>query len=277
MPRRTCSTPLPALIIALTSTASADAQVVSVRDIDYRPDEVTADGRDLLDVHHSSGAGKAPVVVFLHGGALRAGDKDRAEPFAARIVPLGFVVVAPNYRLSPQVQHPAHVQDAAVATAWAFRHAHSYGGDPERVYLAGHSAGAYLAALLVLDPTHLAVHGLRPGCLRGTIAISPFLYVEETAADRPKDVWGEDPDAWRAASVSPHIRPGQGRMLLIYADGDEPWRKRQNELFVQQMHDAQNADIRAVEVPDRDHSSLVTKMADPDDQIGDLIRQFAQP
>ena len=74
-------------------------------------------------------------------------------------------------------------QDAAAATAWVINNIVRYGGDPENVYVSGHSAGAYLAALLVLDPTHLRTHHITPASLRGSIPISAFLYVEETAAD----------------------------------------------------------------------------------------------
>ena len=71
-----------------------------------------------------------------------------------------------SYRLTPSVMHPAHVQDAATATAWVVDNIAPYGGDPENVYVAGHSAGAYLAALLTLDPTHLGAHPSLPTYVR---------------------------------------------------------------------------------------------------------------
>jgi acetyl esterase/lipase len=195
---------------------------------------------------------------------------------AQRLVREGFVVVAPNYRLSPGVQHPAHVEDAAAAVAWVAGNIGSHGGDPAKIYLSGHSAGAYLAVLLALDPSQLRGQGVDVATLAGTVAISPFLYVEETARERPKVVWGNDPADWLAASVSPHIASGKGPMLLIYADGDDPWRKEQNERFVREMTAAGNRNVRAVEVADRDHLTIHSAMAAEDDAVGDLIVEFVR-
>jgi acetyl esterase/lipase len=248
--------------------------VVATRDVDYLAGTDYAEDKDKLDVFMPKGAAGAPVIVFFHGGALQQGDKSHGELLARRFVPEGVGVVSANYRLSPGVMHPAHIQDAAAAFAWVIKNIERYGGDPERVYVSGHSAGAYLATLMALDPAHLAAHGLGLDAVRGTIAISPFLYVEETAKDRPKTVWGEDPDAWMNASVTPHIEPGKGPMLLIYADGDAEWRRGQNDTFGEAMRTAGNSDIRVLEVPNRDHITLVTQMNTADDEIGGLVLRF---
>ena len=228
----------------------------------------------VLFIYMPVGADDVPVIVFFHGGRLRAGDKSYGRVVASRMVPQGIGVVSTNYRLSPSVMHPAHVQDAAAATAWVFENIGRYGGDPDNLYVAGHSAGGYLAALLALDPTHLGAHGLSLASIQGTIPISPFLYVEETAADRPKDVWGENPSDWLAASVTPHITDGKARMLLIYADGDNEWRRRQIESFGEAMRIAGNDGVRVVEVPERTHLSLMSEMNAADDQIGNLVLSF---
>lgn len=250
------------------------AQGVVTNDVDYMSEVDYEDGKDLLDIYMPEGADDVPVIVFFHGGALRAGDKSLGRVVASRMVPEGIGVVSASYRLTPSVMHPAHVQDAAAATAWVYENIRRYGGNPNNLYVAGHSAGAYLAALLALDATHLGAHGLSPASIQGTIPISPFLYVEETAADRPKDVWGEDPADWLAASVTPHITAGKGRMLLIYADGDDDWRRRQNDTFGEAMRTAGNHGVRVVEVPERTHTSLMSEMNAADDQIGDLVLRF---
>ena len=128
-----------------------------------------------------------------------------------------------------------------------------------------------MATLMALDPAYLAAHGLGLDVVRGTIAISPFLYVEATAKNRPKTVWGEVPGAWMNASVTPHIEPGKGPMLLIYADGDAEWRRGQNDTFGEAMRAKDNSDIRVVEVPNRDHMTLMTQMNTADDQIRGLV------
>ena len=261
-------------LFSLLATMPVLAQGVVTRDVDYMSAVDYEDGKDLLDIYMPEGVADAPVFVFFHGGALRVGDKSAGQVVAQRLVPHGIGVVSASYRLTPSVMHPAHVQDAAAATAWVVEHIGSYGGDTENVYVSGHSAGAYLAALLALDPTHLDAHHLTPASIRGSIPISAFLYVEETAADRPKDVWGTDPADWLHASVTPHISTAKGRMLLIYADGDDDWRRRQNETFGEAMDAAGNHNVHVVEVPNRNHGSLMSQMNAPDDEIGALMLRF---
>jgi acetyl esterase/lipase len=113
--------------------------------------DVAFDSVNGLDVYAPTAAAAAPVIVWLHGGALVEGDKKTEQAIAERFVEAGFVTVVPNYRLSPAVSHPEHARDAAAAVSWALANARSYGGDPSRVFVGGYSAGAYLAALVVAD------------------------------------------------------------------------------------------------------------------------------
>lgn len=268
---------------ALVSSASAAAQTprprtglddaIVTRNVDYMAGTDYADRKDRLDIYMPAEAENAPVLVFFHGGALMRGSKERGEVVAERLVPHGVGVVSANYRLSPAVMHPAHMEDAAAAVAWVIENIGRYGGDPFDVYVSGHSAGAYLAALMALDPSYLADHKLTTDAVRGWIPISAFLYVEETAPDRDRSVWGEDPATWLAASVRPYVAPGKGPMLLIYADGDDGWRRDQNDRFGEAMEEAGNH-VRVVEVPDRNHGSLMSEMNADDDRIGDLVLEF---
>lgn len=242
-------------------------------DIDYLDGSDYLNQKDRLDIFMPASFDPVPVIVYFHGGALRMGEKADAYVVASQLSTLGIGVVTPNYRLTPAVMHPAHIEDAAAATAWVMQNIEDYGGDPDSIYLAGHSAGAYLAILLALDAKYLQTHSLNSNSIRGSIAISPFLYVEETASDRPKDVWGIDPVQWLAASVSPHIEEGKSPMMLIYASGDDKWRKRQNKKFGKAMRALGN-DVRVKQVPKRDHMSLISKLNADDDQITELILTF---
>jgi len=267
---------------AMTAAAQAATPVeigvpgVADRDIDYRPDDDIADGRDLLDVYMPDGSALAPVVVFFHGGALMEGDKQHGAILARRLVPAGIGVVSANYRLSPAFAHPTHLQDAAAAVAWVVANIADYGGDPDRIFVSGHSAGAYLAAVLALDAGLLGHHDLGLDALAGSLPISAFLYVEETAKDRPKTVWGEDPAVWLQASVTPHIAPGKGPMLLIYADGDDDWRKAQNERLATAMQAHGNSGITTREVTGREHTTVLTGLNEVDDQVGTLMVEFIE-
>ena len=262
------------LIFPLFESALADPVVI--RDVDYISETDYADGKDLLDIHMPEKANNAPVFVYFHGGRLMRNSKERADEVGIRLAAMGIGLVSANYRLSPDVMHPAHVQDAAAATAWVIENISKYGGDPEKLYLSGHSAGAYLAVLLALDATHLAAYNLTPDVIRGVIPISPFLYVEETAAVRSKVVWGENPADWLKASVTPHIKADKAPMLLIYADGDDEWRKIQNERFGEEMRAVGNEDTDVIEMPNRNHGTLIDHINMDDDLIGDLLLKFVE-
>jgi acetyl esterase/lipase len=150
---------------AVTPRARADAAkkahaVRATYDVRYYP------GRDrqLLDVFAPRDVKNAPVVLFVHGGTWMFGDKNfrglyrGVGTFLARN---GVVAVLINYRLSPAVKHPEHVKDVARAFAWTRRNIRSYGGDPDRIVLCGHSAGGHLVSLLATDKTYLSDPALK--------------------------------------------------------------------------------------------------------------------
>ena len=256
------------------------AQIKVISDIDYLPEESYENNKDLLDIYMPEGAKDVPVIVYFHGGALLQGDKSWGKDIGTRVAESGVGLISVNYRLSPGVQHPAHTQDAAAATAWVIKYIKHYGGDPEKVYVGGHSAGAYLAALLALDSELIKEAGIDTPSLAGAVLISAFLYVEETAKDRTardsiyQSIWGMNPQDWFKASVSPHLGPNRDNLLLIYADGDEDWRKEQNQRLVQVLRNAGNQRVKYQEVPNRNHLSLLTDILAEDDQIVQLLCNF---
>ena len=150
-----------------------------------------------------------------------------------------------SYRLSPQVSHPAHIQDAAAAFAWVKRNIRQHGGDPDRIIVIGHSAGAYLAALLVTDSRYLAAHKLSPNDIRGIVPVSGFFWVDKpgVAPDRPKEVWGAEPRVWMEASPARYLRADLPPVLLINTDGDEEWRRKQNDDMAAALRAAGNKDV----------------------------------
>jgi acetyl esterase/lipase len=122
-----------------------------------------ADGqRYKLDVYTPQNpiAGGAPVVMFLYGGAWKAGDKFEYEFVGRALASQGFVTVIPDYRLYPEVTYPAFLEDAAKALKWIEDNIAEYHGDPQRVFLAGHSAGAYNAVMLALDQSFSREYGV---------------------------------------------------------------------------------------------------------------------
>jgi len=107
--------------------------------------------RRVLDVYALRGARNAPLVVFFYGGSWQGGRKGTYRFLARALAARGVVVVVPDYRVYPDVRFPAFLEDAAAAVAWAKTHAADFGGDAHKMFLMGHSAGAYIAAMLAYD------------------------------------------------------------------------------------------------------------------------------
>jgi acetyl esterase/lipase len=129
--------------------------------------------RQRLDTYTPRAAAEPrPVVVFFYGGGWDSGSRESYLFVAEALASRGFVVVVPDYRIYPEVVFPAFLDDSAAAVAWAVRNARAIGGDPGRVFLMGHSAGAHIAAMLALDPQYLARAGLTPAALSGFIGLA---------------------------------------------------------------------------------------------------------
>jgi acetyl esterase/lipase len=264
-----------ALLGAAGNTAAAQIRVE--HDIKYIANADYADNKDKLDVYIPPNAKSAPVIVSLYGGALTAGDKSEQPYVGERFAEAGYVTVLINYRLSPTVAHPGHVQDAAAAVAWVKKNIAKYGGDPGKIVLTGHSAGGYLISLLLLDPRYLAAVGMKPSDIRGAAPVSGFFYVEGTGVgpDRPKYIWGADPKAWPAASPASYVRADVPPMLLLYADGDDAWRRQQQVDFAAALRAAGDKNIETHMIAGRSHLTVWYTMENGQDETSRAIEAFA--
>jgi acetyl esterase/lipase len=264
--------------VSISVASSAAAQVRVVADVDYVASAEYADKKDRLDIYVPDGARNAPVIIAIHGGGLRGGDKSGQTGIGQRLASAGHVTVVVNHRLSPGVSHPAHIEDIATAVAWVKKNIATHGGDPGRVFVIGHSAGAYLAALLATDRRYLAAHGMRPQDIRGFVPVSAFFYVDRqgVAPDRPKDTWGTDVNVWKSASPGTHIESGLPPFLLLYADGDDEWRRKQQTEFAGAMRAKGNRDIETREIAGRTHNSVWFDMAKGEEETSRAIVDFVR-
>lgn len=267
------------LVAALSLTFAAQPSTVKViNNIPYLTGASYSNDFDKLDLYLPEGKRGVPVIVWIHGGALTQDDKNLEVATGKRFAAAGLVTATVNYRLSPAVSHPAHVEDAAASFAWVKRHVAEYGGDPNNIFLVGHSAGAYLAALLVTDERYLRAHGLSARDVRAVAPISAFFWVEKegVAPDRPKSVWGTDPNVWVDASPAHHLRAGMPPTLIVYADGDEPWRRQQNADMAAAMRAAGSPLVDLVEIPNRTHMSIWRKIGEDGDPTADRVIAFVK-
>src|SRR5215471_15874097 len=231
------------------SNAPRDAVRV-VHDVRYSPAAGADDGsgKDRLDLYLPQGKTAFPVLVSLHGGGLVEGDKNEQAFVGQTFASTGIGTAVVSYHLSPQVTHPRHVQDAAAAVAWVKKHIAEYGGNPALVFLTGHSAGAYLAGLLITDGRYLAAVGLSPRDVRGVALVSGFYWVERVAPDRDRSIWGHDVARWVDASPAHHLGPGVPPVLLLYADGEEAWRREQSKEMAAALRAAGNSEVAIAEI-----------------------------
>jgi acetyl esterase/lipase len=263
---------------AIATTATAETYAVRVvRDLPYLQGAGYADDKDKLDLYLPEGRTNAPVIVSYYGNQLMGGDKSEDAYVGRRFASAGFVTAVVNYRLSPGVSHPAHAQDAAASFAWVKRHIKEYGGNPDRVFVIGYSAGGYLAALIATDPRYLAAHKLSPRDIRGAVPVSAFYYVEGrgVAPDRDKSVWGTDRNVWVDASPAHHLKGTPPPMLILYADRDEEWRRQQNVEVAAAMKAAGHANVEIAMISGRNHATIWSRVADADDPTAEHIIRFS--
>ncbi|HYM36428.1 MAG TPA: alpha/beta hydrolase [Steroidobacteraceae bacterium] len=199
------------------------------RDIKYGALE-----RQALDVYvPSQTKAPRPVVIFVHGGSWISGSKDRYRFVADSLTSRGYIAVLPNYRLFPDVKFPAFVDDVAQALAWTHSHAAEFGGDPQKIFFVGHSAGAHIAAMILFDPQYLARAGAERAWIKGFVGLAgpyDFLPLKEQYL---RDIFG--PESRYAQSQPINFVAGDAATipptLLIHGEDDQTvWPKNSKNL-----------------------------------------------
>lgn len=175
--------------------------------------------RQQLDVYSPKAAQGRPIIVFWYGGGWENGRKSQYRFVGAALAKAGYVAVLPDYRLYPEVKFPAFVHDGADALAWVASHAADIGGDPKRIYVAGHSAGAHLAAMLAYDRSQLERVGLRADTVRGFIGLSGP-YALDPNNDTYRAIFAKpfDKPDWQPVQLA---KAGAPPALLMHGDADD--------------------------------------------------------
>jgi arylformamidase len=282
-------TPTTATTPAMTPTASS-AELKRTLDIRY----VTMPGVEAklhsLDVYAPKEAKGAPVLVFVHGGGWRGGDKSNrghGENLAQRYCAEGFVLVSVNYRLTPAGQHPANIQDVAKAVAWVHGHIAEHGGDPAQMSIMGHSAGAHLASLVAADERWLKAEGktldiLKRAVLLDTAAYDIPRFIKEFAGDRQGagmkalyvSAFGDTEAAWRDASPQLHLALNKHTppMLLFYT-GTRMAAKTLAPAFAEALTRV-GAPSRAVDTITLEHNEILSNAAVKEHPLAQLVLRF---
>lgn len=221
-----------------------------------------AGSRHQLDIYSPKQAGSAPVVVFFYGGGWEEGDRDYYRFAAAALANMGVVVVVPDYRVYPQTVFPGFVEDGALAVRWTFDRIAEHGGNPRRIFLMGHSAGAHIAAMLAFDRRYLAAHGLEPGRdLAGIIGLSgPYDFLP-LHSEVLKTIFG--PPETLARSQPIEFVDGSGPPALLITGGGDRTVDPGNTTRLAARIRSKGGVVRDITVPHIGHAPVLGAIAAP--------------
>ncbi len=244
----------PALLNTIARNPDSDTAVV--RDIRYGEGE-----RQVYDLYVPARPGPHPVLVFFHGGSWKAGSKDSYAFAGKRFAAEGFLTAVPSYTLTPEGAYPVFMEDAAAALADVLERAPDYDGDPDRLFLIGHSAGAYIAVQLALAPEFLDAEGLAPGAIDAVAGLSgpyDFLPLE---AGVGLDTFGKADDR-EATQPANRVTPEAPPMILITGTDDDTVLPRNTAALADRLREAA-VPVEMRRYPGIDHAGTVIALAFP--------------
>jgi acetyl esterase/lipase len=244
-----------------------------VRDVPYGDDPA-----QKIDVYKTAGKTPAPVVIFIHGGAWQYGDQKQLAAMGKVLADRGVVAFLIDYRKYPQVTYPAFVDDTVAALNWVMAHAAEYGGDPARVVVAGHSAGAHLTVIPFTDDTFRKKLAFDPMAIRGLVPISgPFVFAEvgEHAASQKElhNVMGGE-EGYRKSEPIGYPRADLPPVLVMNGDKDDLTPLPQAERYAEALK-AAGANVRFEKIAGTDHITVLLPLvgAEPG-RAGDVFFGF---
>jgi arylformamidase len=272
------------LVAIVLCVSDVYAQRVT-RDIPY----ATVHERQVLDVYAPEGAKNLPVVFWIHGGGWQAGNKSMVGVKPKAFTQAGFVFVSINYRLLPTVDMGALTNDVATALGWVQKNVATYGGDPTRLFVMGHSAGGQLAALMCTDEKYAKAHGFSLTTIKGcvpvdadTFDIPAIIEVAETRArvhqlplptNGHRQKFGNDPEKHRDFSAVTHVAANKGipPFLILHITGNPD-----TSAQARRLADVLQAAGIPVKVVGRDntHEGLNDEIGVPDDLVTKEVFAF---
>ncbi|GAA4642353.1 hypothetical protein GCM10023115_05250 [Pontixanthobacter gangjinensis] len=209
----------------------------------------------------SDTAAAKPVFLFIHGGGWRSGDIDDYGFLARGLAPEGYVVVLAGYRLGPDGVFPAMLEDSAKAVAWTTANIAKFGGDPEAIFISGHSAGAYNVAMLGLDRQWLGREGLGTEAIAGIIGLSGPYDFHPFTADSTKLAFGGANDPLTTQPIN-FARADAPSMLLVQGEKDTVVKPRNTTALARAI--TQNGGkVETAMFADMDHNAPILALASP--------------
>ena len=277
-------------LLACSIPLSSKAQQLTA-DIPYTTQKHV---RHVLDIYtpESKSERSLPVIFWIHGGGWQVGDKSDVGLKPKVLTEKGFVFVSTNYRLLPDVDMQTLTEDVAQSLAWVHQNISRYGGDPNRLFVGGHSAGAQLAALICIDDRYLKPLKVPLKALRGCIPVDGDTYdipkIIMTAEHRQaiyggkmftnghRQKFGNDPQKHVDFSAVTHVAPNKSipPFLLLYFSGNPDTRAQANRLAAV----LKDADIPALAFgkSNTNHSQLNNDLGKPEDPATERLLEFLE-
>jgi len=215
--------------------------------------------RRILDVYTPENPtdDPAPVVLFVSGGGWTQGDKLWVQGVGLALALNDVIVVIPNHRLVPEVNYAGQVQDLAYVYRWIRENIATYGGNPDQIFVGGHSAGAHLSTLLALDSQYIEAVNEDMSAIKGIFPISGIMQI--TRGD--ERIFADD----RNASPINHVSEASHPMLMLYAVEDGSLVKNSNQTMQMVLSDIGNT-AQAIEIADRDHFNIMHQFGTANDE-----------
>jgi arylformamidase len=277
-------------LVSLTALAFAPALIFAAeprieRDIPYAEPK---NARQTLDIYAPATATNRPIVFWIHGGGWVRGDKSEVKAKPSAFVAQNYIFVAINYRFVPNVTIKEITTDVAKALLWTHRHAGQYGGDPNSIFVMGHSAGAQLAALVCVDDRYLKAEGLSLRMIKGCVPVDGDTYdvatqvrMVEAIQQRPyfdshRRKFGHEAALEDLSAVN-HVNADKGipPFLIIHvADHPESRTGLQSHLLATKLIHHGRVSAKVLSVPQKTHGTLDADLGLAGDSTTDTIFRF---
>lgn len=241
--------------ISLQSLTYAQDNYATEKDIPYRAaaeQDPYSTERCRLDLYYPKHQDDFPTVVWFHGGGLEKGNKE----IPAELKDKGIAVVAVTYRLSPQVKSPVYIDDAAAAVAWTFQNMERFGGNRQKIFVSGHSAGGYLTSMIGLDKSWLEKYNIDANDIAGLIPYSGHTVTHFTI--RKERGIPETKIVVDALAPLNHTRSDAPPMLLITGDRELELlgRYEENAYLWRMMKVSGHKETELMELDGYDHGGM---------------------
>jgi len=246
--------------------------------IQYAKDKDTDPDLLSLDIYTPKDAKNCPVMVYIHGGGWSKGDKSAVHLKADFFVSEGYAFVSANYRLIPKIKHPTNVQDVANALSWVHENIKKYGGDPNWIFLMGHSAGAHLVALAGTDDRRLKAAEKDLSILKGVIPLDTNGYditslMKEIKSAIYRQAFTDNPEVWKDASPATHVTKEKNIPPFLIFVANNPAKGKRSEEFANKLETA-DVEAKIVYAPEHNHGSLNQSIGRPGEKTTVEIMKF---